>query len=141
MVNACVNYIGMPSHGSPRIVPYLAYADAPAALAFLCRAFGFVERMRYPMPDGTIGHAELEYEGARVYLASEWRDANLVSPRELSGVHCQIWVGVDDVEAHFERARAAGATIAAEPADQPHGERMYRAIDPEGHRWIFAQEL
>jgi uncharacterized glyoxalase superfamily protein PhnB len=50
-------------------------------------------------------------------------------------------VVVDDVDAHHERARAAGATIAAAPADQPHGSRIYRAVDPEGHRWIFSQPI
>jgi PhnB protein len=129
----------MPIDKASRIVPYLSYADAAEAIDFLTKAFGFVERYRYPMPDGKIGHAELEYEGASVFLASEWPGANMVSPRKLDGVHCQTWVRVDDVDAHHARARAAGATIAAEPEDQPHGERIYRAIDPEGHRWVFGQ--
>jgi uncharacterized glyoxalase superfamily protein PhnB len=60
------------------------------------------------------------------------------SPRDLPAVHAQIFVMVDDVDAHHERARAAGATIAAPPRDTPQGERAYRAVDPEGHRWIFA---
>jgi uncharacterized glyoxalase superfamily protein PhnB len=78
---------------------------------------------------------------AEVYLASEWRETGLVSPRDLDGRHCQIMCYVDDVDAHFERAKKAGATIAAEPADQPHGHRIYRVVDPEGHRWIFSMAI
>jgi uncharacterized glyoxalase superfamily protein PhnB len=60
---------------------------------------------------------------------------------DLSGIHTQLYCGVDNVDAHYEKARAAGATIIAEPADQPYGERTYRALDPEGHRWIFGSPL
>jgi uncharacterized glyoxalase superfamily protein PhnB len=52
-----------------------------------------------------------------------------------------VHVYVDDVDAHFERARAAGATILEEPADQPYGDRRYAAEDPEGHQWFFAQHV
>src|SRR5438093_2170173 len=119
-----------------RILPHLAYEDAPAALAFLCEAFGFKEKMRMPMGDGRIGHAEIAYQGAVVMLASCWRPAGIKSPQELPGVHSQICCVVDDVDAHYRHALAAGATIIGEPADQPYG-RTYRAVDPEGHRWIF----
>ncbi len=114
----------------------LAYADAPAALEFLCRAFGFEERFRMDMPDGGIGHAELALCGARVMLASVWRAGGLASASELPALHCQIYCEVDDVDAHFARARGEGATIATLPANE-HGGRNYRALDPEGQRWIF----
>jgi PhnB protein len=123
-----------------RIFPYLAYADAPAAIEFLCRAFGFEEQMRLPMPDGRIGHAQIELDGHIVMLASAAREMGFLSPREFPGVHSQLLVQVDDVDAHYLRAKAAGATIATQPTDQ-HGQRMYRALDPEGHRWIFATPL
>jgi uncharacterized glyoxalase superfamily protein PhnB len=126
---------------SQRIIPMLAYADAPAALTFLCEAFGFEERFRMAMDDGRIGHAEIGYQDNIVMLATVWREAGMASPLELSGVHSQIFCRVDNVDAHYEKARAAGATIVAQPADQPYGERMYRAVDPEGHRWIFASPL
>jgi uncharacterized glyoxalase superfamily protein PhnB len=124
-----------------RIFPMLAYDDAPAALEFLCKAFGFEERYRMGMPDGTIGHAEVALGDQVVMLATTWKAAGMASPKDLAGVHAQLRCTVDDVEAHFARARAAGATIAAEPEDQPYGERVYRAVDPEGHRWIFAAPL
>ncbi len=119
-----------------RIIPYLAYADAPAAMEFLCRAFGFEERFRMPMPDGTIGHAEIVLKGHVVMLASASPLMGFLSPSELPGIHSQLFVEVGEVDAHYERAKAAGATIATPPTDQ-HGMRMYRAMDPEGHRWIF----
>ncbi len=128
------------SQNEQRIVPYLAYADAPAAIEFLCGAFGFEERFRLPMPDGSIGHAEIVYEGHVLMLASAPAEMGFASPKDLSGVHSQVYCRVDDVDAHYERAKAAGATIATAPKDQ-HGERAYRAMDPEGHRWIFSTPL
>jgi PhnB protein len=124
--------------GPQTIVPYLSYDDAPAAIAFLCDAFGFEERYRLAMPDGRIGHAELCYGDNLLMLASAYPEMGFSSPAKLAAVHVQLHVDVDDVDAHFARARAAGATIAAEPADQPYGDRVYRVVDPEGHRWIFA---
>lgn len=125
-----------PPRGMQRIIPYLTYADAPAAIGFLCRAFGFEERFRYPMPDGRIGHAELGYQDNVVMLASAYEGFG-ESPLRLPAVHSQVYCFVDDVDAHFARAREAGATVASEPKNE-HGTRFYRAIDPESHRWIFA---
>jgi uncharacterized glyoxalase superfamily protein PhnB len=123
------------------IVPMLVYADAPGALEFLAEAFGFIERYRMDMPDGSVGHAEIGLGDQVVMIASEWHAGGVVSPLRLPALHAQIFVRVDDVDAHHARARAAGATIAAEPADQEYGERTYRAIDPEGQRWIFGAPL
>lgn len=120
-----------------RFTPYLSYQDAPAAIDFLSTAFGFEETSRHPMPDGRIGHCELALDGASLYLASAYEEMGFRSPKSLDGVHSQVYVQIDDVDAHYAHARDAGATIAAEPADE-HGSRMYRAVDPEGHRWIFA---
>ena len=124
-----------------RFFPMLAYADAPAAIKFLEGAFGFVETMRMDGDDGTVGHAELQVADQTLMVASAWRDAGMMPPIELSGVHSQIMVVVDDVDAHYSRAVSAGATIVDEPANQDYGQRTYRAVDPEGHRWIFASPL
>ena len=124
-----------------RFTPMIVYADAPAALEFLAKAFGFEERFRMDMPDGSVGHAELGLGDEIVMVASEWHAGGVVSPLRLSAVHAQIHVLVDDVDAHFARARAGGATLATEPTDQEYGTRSYRALDPEGHRWIFASPL
>ena len=128
-----------PPKGMQRIIPYLSYANAPAAIDFICRAFGFEERFRYPMPDGRIGHAELGYLDNVVMLASAYEGFG-ESPLRLSAVHGQVYCFVDDVDAHFARAQKGGATIASEPKNE-HGTRFYRAIDPEGHRWIFSTPL
>jgi PhnB protein len=119
------------------IVPYLAYEDAPAAIAFLCRAFGFEEIYRLPMPDGRVGHAELGLAGNVLMLASSYPEMGFAGPAKLPHLHSQLSIRVDDVDTHCEQARAAGATIASEPKEQPHGDREYRAVDPEGHRWSF----
>ncbi len=123
------------------IVPMLAYEDAPGAIDFLCRAFGFKEQWRMEGDDGTIGHAEVELNDNIVMLASVWRDGGLATPNELGAVHCQLNCSVPDVDAHWRQARAAGAIVLDEPADQDYGQRTYRAIDPEGHRWIFATPI
>ncbi len=117
------------SDSEQRITPYLAYADADAAIEFLCRAFGFEERYRLTAADGRIGHAELAYEGHTLMLASANEEMGFLSPLKLSGVHSQIHVRVDDVNAHYARAKSAGATIATAPNNQ-RGQRASRAIDP-----------
>jgi uncharacterized glyoxalase superfamily protein PhnB len=135
-----------------RITPMLSYEDGGAAIEWLCRAFGFEEAMRMAGSDGRIGHAELRLEGARIFLATptpeyegprhhaehcaearRWREV----PYVIDGLH----VRVTDVDAHFRRAREAGATILTDLEDESHGERIYRVEDLEGHRWMFAQAL
>lgn len=130
-----------PSAHEQRFVPALSYADAPAAIEFLCRAFGFEESFRLEMPDGSIGHAELTYRDATISLASAWTEGGLGSPRSLPHLHACIQVYVDDVDSHFERSKAEGADIYEELGDQFYGERTYRAHDLEGHRWWFHQHL
>ncbi len=124
-----------------RIVPMLQYADARAAIAFLCDAFGFEERFRMEMPDGGIGHAEVALGDNVVMLADVWAAAGGASPLDLPAWCSQLHCKVDDVDAHFARAREAGATLIGAPEDQEHGSRSYRALDLEGHRWIFATPL
>ncbi len=127
---------GVNDEPSGGIVPYLFYSNAPAAIDFLCNAFGFEEQFRYPMPDGKVGHAELAHKKSQVMLASVWTEGGCASPLDLPAVHSQVFCTVDDVDAHYQRAKDAGATIVTEPSDQ-YGRRQYRVIDPEGHRWVF----
>ncbi len=124
-----------------KVMPMLAYADAPAAIAFLCDAFGFELTMRMDGPDGSVGHAEFALDDAVISLATVWREGGFSTPEELGGVHGQLWCEVDDIDDHFERARRAGAVVLGEPVDQDYGYRTYRAIDPEGHRWYFAAPI
>ena len=124
-----------------RIVPALSYDDAPAAIEFLCRAFGFEQTSRLEMPDGSIGHAEIALLGNTVMLASAYPEGGLGGPRALPHLHAFITVYVDDVDAHYARAVAEGATITEELADQFYGDRVYRAVDPEGQRWSFHERI
>ena len=126
-----------PPEGTQRIIPYIVYNDAVAAIEFLCNAFGFEERFRMPMPDGKIGHAELSYQDNVVMLATAVSEMGLASPQDLPAKHGSVACYVDDVDAHFAHAKDAGATIVTEPEDQFYGDRSYRAKDPEGHDWSF----
>jgi uncharacterized glyoxalase superfamily protein PhnB len=128
--------------GAPqRIFPMLAYDDAPAAIDFLHSAFGFEEKFRMQMPDGNIGHAEMTLNGGQVWLATTWKAGGLSSPKDLPAMPCQLFCEVEDVDAHYRQASAAGAVVVAEPENQPYGFRVYRAMDLEGHRWLFASPL
>ena len=134
----------------PTITPMLAYEDAAAALDWLARAFGFRERGdRYTDDDGTVTHAEMELGDGVIMLATptpEYQSPKhhaevceaarrwLSVPWVIDGLH----VYVDDVDAHFARAKEADATILSEPNDDGHG-RMYRVADLEGHRWMFSE--
>ncbi len=90
-----------------------------------------------PMPDGKLGHAEVSYQGNVLMLATAVEENGHASPRDLPARHALIVCYVDDVDAHYARAKAAGAKILAEPEDQFYGDRIYRAEDPEGHQWSF----
>ncbi|HEX5065118.1 MAG TPA: VOC family protein [Myxococcota bacterium] len=130
-----------PPYAPQRVIPMLVYRDAPAAIEFLRKAFGFSELYRLDMEDGRVGHAELAYEGNVVALASVYAELGFASPQDLPGIHCSLLWYVDDVDAHYRRALAAGATVVGEPTDQSYGDRSYRALDPEGGRWVFATRL
>ena len=121
-----------------RIFPFLRYEDAPAAFEWLARAFGFEKQMLVPGPDGTIAHAQLRYSGSLIMIGSARDDVmHLKSPGEVGGATQGIYVHVDDVDAHHDRAKAAGAEIIMELEDTDYGSREYMARDLEGHLWSF----
>lgn len=129
-----------PPENMPRVTPYLYYEDVASALDWLARAFGFRERMRIAGgADGKITHAEVELADGVVMMGHPGPDYR--NPRRLGRVTQSLYVYVDDVDKHFEAARAAGAKILEAPADQFYGDRRYGAEDPEGHRWYFAQHV
>ena len=130
-----------PPEGTQRIVPYLNYADPKPVIEFLINAFGFEQGLLLDMPDGSVGHCELQMNGETLMLSSEFPEGGLSSPKSLGGVHATVLVYVDDVDAHFEHAKAAGAQIVEEPTDQFYGDRTYRALDPEGVGWEFHQHV
>lgn len=124
---------------SGTITPYLLYEDGAAALDFLATAFGFEEVLRSQSPEGRVWHAEMTFGDGNIYLGEPGREYK--SPKRLGATTVAIHVYVDDVDAHCERARAAGAEIRDEPTDQEYGDRRYTAVDPEGHEWFFAQKI
>ena len=119
-----------------RVTPYLFYEDADEAADFLARAFGFEEHEREIGGGGGL-HVELRLEGDAVMIGqATWDYAN---PNRSDNATAMVHVYLDeDVEAHRERARAAGAQIVTELAEQPNGDRRYDTRDPEGHLWAFA---
>lgn len=121
------------------ITPYLLYEDGAAALDFLRRAFGFEETLRYSGDEGYVNHAEMKLGDGQIYLGSPGE--SFQSPRELGQATVHLYVEVDDVDALFERATAAGAEVVEEPADQEYGQRRCGLADPEGHKWWFAQTV
>ncbi|MDQ5843741.1 MAG: VOC family protein [Acidobacteriota bacterium] len=122
----------------PGVTPYLAVNDAAAAIEFYKKGFGATERMRLPMPDGKIGHAEIMIGNAIVMLADEDPSAAHVSPKTLGGSTVKLHVYVEDVDAFFEKAEAAGAKVLLAPADQFYGDRSGRLEDPFGHVWLVS---
>jgi uncharacterized glyoxalase superfamily protein PhnB len=126
----------LPSY--PTISPYLFYEDTAAALEWLARVFGLKERMRATDEQGALQHAEMELGGSVVMMGSP---PDYRNPRKLGQVTVGLYVYVDDVDAHFERAKAEGAEIESPPEDKPYGDRSYGVFDPEGHQWWFAQHM
>jgi uncharacterized glyoxalase superfamily protein PhnB len=133
----------------PAVIPMIAYENGPAAMDWLSRAFGFRERARMTAPDGRLSHGEMDTGGGMIMLATpsphyhgpkrhreECEPARQWS--EVPYIIDGVLVYVDDVAAHFERAKAAGATILSAPEEASEGKR-YRAEDLEGHRWMFIE--
>lgn len=136
--------------GWPRISVSLYYDDAAKAIDWLCDAFGFQIRLKVEGEGGRIEHSELEFgEGLIMVAGADKADKfpQVRSPRQVGGANTQnMFVYVDDVEAHCERARARGATICVEPKTTDYGEdywsdRSYECVDVGGHHWWFAQRL
>ena len=117
--------------GYTAVTPYLIVEDAAGFLEFLGNAFGAVERLRIPMGEGLIGHAEVEIGGAAVMVSD-------AAPPDFPVTSSQIHLYVEDVDATYAQAVEAGATSVAEPADQFYGDRIARVTDPSGNVWSIA---
>jgi PhnB protein len=117
-----------------QIIPYIFYRDVPAALGWLSRAFGFTEELRHPTPSGM--HAQMTFGGQRIMMGQGSREWRMQSPSETQIATMGIFIYLADVDAHYERARAAGAEIVEAPHDRDYG-RTYTARDLDGHPWFF----
>ena len=118
--------------------PYLIAQNAAAAIDFYKRAFGATEIFRYTQDDGRIGHAEIQIGDSRLMLADEFPERGIHSPRHYGGSPVTIMLYVEDVDAIYAQALAAGATVERPLADQPYGDRNGGLFDPFGHRWFVA---
>jgi uncharacterized glyoxalase superfamily protein PhnB len=121
----------------PQIIPYLIYRDIGAALDFLCVAFGFKEEMRTGTPSGGM-HGEASFQGQLVMIGQGAHEHSLTTPKAAGGATMGVFIYLDDVDKHYEVAKAAGAEIVHPPKDVEYG-RTYWANDPEGHPWFFTK--
>lgn len=139
--------------GWPRISSAVFYKEPAKAIDWLCNAFGFELRMKIEGDEGMIVHSELTFGGGLIMVGGEAENSAHPeatyrrSPRSLGGANTQaMMIYVDDVEAQYARARAAGATIVSEPKTTDYGEgywtdRGFEAEDLEGHHWWIIQRL
>lgn len=131
----------MPSIQGSTIIPCLRYRDAPAAIDWLCRAFGFQRHAVYPDDDGGIAHAQLSYGPGMIMLGSVRDDGfgqHLLHPDQTQGRETQCaCVIVEDCRAHYAQAKAAGARIVDDYEEKDYGGAGYSCRDVEGHLWWF----
>ncbi len=123
--------------GYGSVTPYLSVKNAAKAIEFYKKAFGAKELGRIMMPDGTVGHAELEIGNSRIMLAEENEQWGNRSPSSLGGSPVSLCLYVENVDAVFERALQEGAKVKGDMAvrDQFHGDRSGSLTDPFGHEW------
>jgi PhnB protein len=127
--------------GYPRLSPYLSVDGAARAIDFYTEVLGAVERFRMPGPDGKIGHAELALGDSMIMLADEHPDIGFLSPARIGGTAVTLHAYVEDVDATFERALAAGAKSLRPVETQFYGDRSGQFEDPFGHRWSIATHV
>jgi uncharacterized glyoxalase superfamily protein PhnB len=123
------------------IIPTMRYKDAPTAIEWLCKAFGFEKHLVVPGENGTIAHAQLSFGNAMIMLGSENDNEYgklLRTPKDLNGFNTQApYIVVEEVDEHYQGAIAAGAEIVLDIKDEDYGGRGYSCQDPEGYIWNF----
>jgi uncharacterized glyoxalase superfamily protein PhnB len=126
----------------PSFTPALCYVDPKPMLDWLRDAFGFELDLLIEDEAGKLAHSQMSFGNGLVMIGNEW-SADHKSPKSI-GMKCTQTVHIhveEDIDAHCERARRAGAEIIQEPDTQFYGDRTYRARDPEGHIWTFGQTV
>jgi len=125
------------------IIPVLRYRDAPAAIEWLCKVFGFEKHLVVPHQDGSVAHAQLSFGNGMIMLASVPKTETefgrlMTQPDEVGGAQTQTsYLVVTDVDAFYANAKASGARIATEIKDEDYGGRDFSCYDLEGHLWSF----
>ena len=127
--------------GYHSVTPYLVVDGAAEAIRFYGEAFGAAEVLRMPMGDDKLAHAEIKIGDSFVMLADEFPDMGFLGPLKRGGATASLMIYVEDVDAAFARALAAGASQERAPADQFWGDRMGTLVDPFGHRWTLATHV
>ena len=124
--------------GYHSVTPYLTVRGAAQAIEFYKAVLGATEVMRFDLPGGGVAHAELQIGDSKVMFGDENPDFGNKSPQTLGGTPSGLCVYVEDCDALFARAVAAGASVMKPLADQFYGDRSGTVIDPFGHAWTFA---
>jgi PhnB protein len=127
--------------GYHTVTPYLTLDDAAAAIDYYKQAFGAKERVRMDMPNGKVGHAELEIGDSLVMLSDAMPDGSSQPPSELGGTTAGVFLYVEDVDAVVKKAVDGGGTITMEVEDQFWGDRFGSVRDPFGHVWSVATHV
>jgi PhnB protein len=129
------------SQGYHTFQAHLIARNCASAIDFYKRAFGATERMRAPSPDGRVGHAELQLGDTVIMMADEHPEMSAYSPEHYGGSPVSFYVYVDDCDAAYKQAIAAGGKSEREPTDMPYGDRVAGIIDPFGYRWYVAHHI
>lgn len=124
--------------GHRTVSPYLTVKNGAKALEFYKKAFGATETSRLMMPDGRLGHAEIRLGDSLIMLSDEFPEHGGTSPERLGGSPVSVHLYVEDVDAFFTRALAAGAKQRKPVMDQFYGDRSGQLEDPFGHLWWVA---
>jgi PhnB protein len=124
-----------------RVTPYLVVDGAAQAIEFYKKAFGARERYRIGAPEGKIGHAEIEIEGMALMLADEFPEMDARSPKSLGGTPVSFLIYVENCDARFKQALAAGGKETRPVKDQFYGDRSGTFEDPFGHTWTLATHI
>jgi PhnB protein len=125
----------------PQLTPYICVDDAAKAIEFYTKVFGGRERMRFPAPGGKIGHAEVQIGDSVLMLSDEHPEHGALSPRTVGGTSTTLSLYVEDVDAVFKKALAAGAKQLREVKNQFYGDRTGQFEDPFGHKWSVATHV
>lgn len=121
--------------------PYLRVQNANEAIDFYKAAFGAVEEFRLSEPNCRVGHAELKFGSYTVMVSDEYPEYGILGPEAGRPTGSSIHLHVDDVDAFTQRVVSAGATLTMKPADQFHGERSSKVVDPYGHEWYLGSRI
>ena len=127
--------------GYHTLTTYLAVEDAARAIDFYKEAFGAEETVRMPGPDGSVAHAELQIGDSKLMLSDPFPQSDVRPPTERGGPTASVFMYVDDADAVFERAQAAGATVAMPLENMFWGDRFGSLADPFGHVWSVATHV